>query len=79
MFEIGNLIYLSTRERFTLNVKIYLLDYKRKKTKQKPRGGAGGGGGGKRRVSFVYCIVDKILFLLSELFIDESPYKYSCD
>ena len=37
-----------------------------------------GGGGGKRLVSFMNFIVDKIIFLLSELFMVGSPYKYSC-
>ena len=41
----------------------------------------GGGGGyvGKRWVSFMNFIVDKIIFLLSELFMNGSPYKYSCN
>ena len=33
----------------------------------------------KRRVSFIYFIVDKIIILLSESFKDGSPYKYNCD
>ena len=33
----------------------------------------------KRRVSFIYFIVDKIIILLSDLFKDGSPYKYNCD
>ena len=32
---------------------------------------------GKRWVSFMNFIVDNIIFLLSELFMDGSPYKYS--
>ena len=31
-----------------------------------------------RRVSFIYYIVDKIIVLLSELFIDGSLYKNNC-
>ena len=31
------------------------------------------------QVSFIYFIVDKIIVLLSELFIDGSPCKYNCD
>ena len=33
----------------------------------------------KRRVSFIYFIVDKIIILFSESFKDGSPYKYNCD
>ena len=33
----------------------------------------------KRRVSFMYLIVDKRIFLLSAKFIVRCPYKYKCD
>ena len=46
-------------------------------------GREGGGGGNakveKRLVSFINFIVDKRIFLLPRLFMDDSPYKYSCN